>query len=70
MSFSEEIENKAQDLGGKAKEAAGKLAGDDELRAEGKADQLEAGLGKAVDKVKGAVQGAVKAVEDKFGGKG
>ncbi|MEC3953581.1 CsbD family protein [Nocardia sp. CDC153] len=69
MSFSDEIENKAKDLGGKTKEAAGKLAGDDELRAEGKADQLEAGIDKAVGKVKEAVEGAVKTVEDKLGGK-
>ena len=66
MSLGDKISNKADELGGKAKEAAGSVTGDDELRAEGKADQVVAGVkdaltdakdaaGKLVDKVKGVV---------------
>ncbi|WP_327145521.1 CsbD family protein [Nocardia sp. NBC_01327] len=67
MSLNDKIDQKAQEVGGKAKEAAGKITGDDDLRAEGKADQIESGLEKAVDEVKDAVGGAVKAVKDKLG---
>ena len=34
------LEGAAQNMGGKIKEAAGKVAGDAKLRTEGKADQL------------------------------
>ncbi|MET9486451.1 CsbD family protein [Nocardia sp. NPDC006630] len=67
MSLNDKIGQKAQEVGGKAKEAAGNITGDDDLRAEGKADQIESGLEKAVDEVKDAVGGAVKAVKDKLG---
>ncbi|WIX98377.1 CsbD family protein [Amycolatopsis mongoliensis] len=55
MSLGDKIGTKADDLGGKAKEAAGNVTGDDELRAEGKADQAKAGLKDAVENVKDAV---------------
>ncbi|MCU1640771.1 MAG: CsbD family protein [Nocardia sp.] len=67
MSLSDKIGQKAQEVGGKAKEAAGDITGDDDLRAEGKADQIEAGLEKAADNVKDAVGGAMQAVKDKLG---
>ncbi|GAA0648137.1 CsbD family protein [Brevundimonas lenta] len=35
------IEGAAKNLGGKAKEVAGKVTGDEKLKAEGKADQVE-----------------------------
>jgi uncharacterized protein YjbJ (UPF0337 family) len=35
------VEGAAKNLGGKAKETAGKVTGDEKLKAEGKADQLE-----------------------------
>ncbi|WP_312404566.1 CsbD family protein [Brevundimonas sp.] len=44
--------------GGKIKEAAGKLTGDEKLRAEGKADQVKGG-------VKSAVGGAADALKGK-----
>ncbi|WP_067689992.1 CsbD family protein [Nocardia jejuensis] len=69
MSLNDKIDNKAQELGGKAKEAAGNVTGDEDMRAEGKADQIEAGFEKAVDEVKDTVNGAVQAVKDKFGKK-
>lgn len=39
-----DFDNKAQDLGGKAKEGAGNLAGDENLRDEGRADQTKADI--------------------------
>ncbi len=38
------VENKAQDLTGRAKEAAGAVTDDDKLKAEGEADQTKAGI--------------------------
>jgi uncharacterized protein YjbJ (UPF0337 family) len=35
------VEGAAKNLGGKAKEAAGKVTGDEKLKAEGRADQAE-----------------------------
>jgi uncharacterized protein YjbJ (UPF0337 family) len=47
------VEGAARNLGGKAKEAAGKLTGDEKLKAEGKTDQ-----------VAGKVQNAVGGLKD------
>ncbi|MET4783540.1 CsbD family protein [Glaciihabitans sp. UYNi722] len=54
MSASDKIENATQDLGGKAKEAAGKATDNDKLAAEGKADQASASVKKAGENVKDA----------------
>ncbi|MCR6483579.1 CsbD family protein [Amycolatopsis sp. OK19-0408] len=56
MSLGDKIGNKAEDFGGRAKETAGKVTGDDELRAEGQADQVKAGVKDAVDKVKNVLK--------------
>lgn len=66
MSLSDKISNKAEDLGGKAKEAAGNVTGDDKLRGEGKADQFEAGVKDAVENVKEAVEDTVDKVKNAF----
>lgn len=58
--------NKADDLGGKAKEAAGKVTGDDQLQGEGKADQAKAGVAEAVENVKDAVGDAADKVKGVF----
>jgi uncharacterized protein YjbJ (UPF0337 family) len=50
------IENKAQDLGGRAKEAAGSMTDDDELKAEGVADQKKAGLKDKLEDVKDKIE--------------
>ena len=42
MGMDDKIKNSAEDLGGKAKEAAGKVSGDKNVEAEGKADQVGA----------------------------
>ncbi|WP_330180414.1 CsbD family protein [Nocardia sp. NBC_01503] len=66
MSLSDKISNKAEELGGKAKEAAGNLTDDDNLRAEGKADQVESGLKGAMENVKDAVEEGVDKVKNAF----
>lgn len=52
------VEGAGDKAGGKIKEAAGKLTGDEKLRAEGKADQVKGG-------VKSAVGGAADALKGK-----
>lgn len=55
MTDHDRIEGAAKNLGGKAKEAAGKVTGDEKLKAEGRADQVE-----------GKVQNAVGGIKDSF----
>ena len=54
MGLDDKIENKAEDLKGKAKEAAGEVSDDDELKAEGETDQTKADLKDAKENVKDA----------------
>ncbi len=54
MGLGDKIENKADDLKGKGKEAAGALTDDNELRSEGKTDQGKASMKDAGEKVKDA----------------
>lgn len=54
MGVGDRMENTAEDLGGKAKEAAGKLTDDERLEAEGKAQQTKADLKNAGENVKDA----------------
>ena len=49
------VEGAAKNIGGNIKEAAGKLIGDEKLKAEGRADQAE-----------GKVQNAVGGMKDAF----
>jgi uncharacterized protein YjbJ (UPF0337 family) len=56
MSAENDIKNTAQDLLGKGKEAVGKVTGNDELVAEGKADQAAASVKKGVENVKDAAK--------------
>jgi uncharacterized protein YjbJ (UPF0337 family) len=48
--------NKAQELKGQAKEGAGRASGNRSLEAEGRADQVEANLKQAGEKLKDAVR--------------
>jgi uncharacterized protein YjbJ (UPF0337 family) len=50
----DKAKNKAQDLGGKAKEAVGKVTGDKRTEHEGKGDQAKSNLKDAGEKVKDA----------------
>jgi uncharacterized protein YjbJ (UPF0337 family) len=54
MSAEDKLSNKIDDMGGKAKEATGKLTGDDSTKNEGKLDQAKASLKDAGEKVKDA----------------
>ena len=54
MGLDDKMDNKGQDVSGKAKEAPGKVTGDEELQAEGKGDQMGANLKQAGEKVKDA----------------
>jgi uncharacterized protein YjbJ (UPF0337 family) len=54
MSADDKASNKIDDLGGKAKEAVGKVTGDDSTKNEGKLDQAKSSLKDAGEKVKDA----------------
>jgi uncharacterized protein YjbJ (UPF0337 family) len=54
MGFDDKMENKGEDLKGKAKEATGKVTDDEELEAEGKTDQTKSDLKDAKENVKDA----------------
>ncbi|HWH28614.1 MAG TPA: CsbD family protein [Mycobacteriales bacterium] len=54
MGTDEKLDNKAQELGGKGKEALGKATGNEQWQAEGKADQAKGNLKQAGEKVKDA----------------
>lgn len=62
MGLSDKIGNETEDLKGKAKETTGRATGDEELEAEGKGDQLSAGVKKAGEKIKDAAGDAKDAV--------
>ncbi len=51
MSAGDEAKNTGQDLGGKVKEATGKVTGNERLEAEGKMDQAKASVKNAADDV-------------------
>lgn len=57
--MSDNLSNKLEDFGGRAKEAAGSLGDNDELRREGRADQASAGLKDKVEDAKDAVNGVI-----------
>jgi uncharacterized protein YjbJ (UPF0337 family) len=54
MSGTDKAKNTAQDLKGKAKEKTGQLTDDEQLEAEGRADQSKADLKQAGENVKDA----------------
>lgn len=55
MGNADKIGNEAEKLVGQGKEALGEATNDEQLEAEGKGDQAEAGLKKAAEKVKDTV---------------
>ncbi|MBK8468335.1 MAG: CsbD family protein [Candidatus Phosphoribacter sp.] len=57
MSATDKVKNVAEDLKGKAKEAAGKITGDEGLEAEGRGDQIKADVKKAGENIKDAFNG-------------
>ena len=52
MSGFDDIKNKAEDAAGQAKEAAGDAAGNDDLKNEGKADQVKSDAKQKFEDVK------------------
>jgi uncharacterized protein YjbJ (UPF0337 family) len=54
MSGIDKMKNKAEELGGKGKEAVGDATDNRDLQAEGKADQTKGNLKQAGEKVKDA----------------
>jgi uncharacterized protein YjbJ (UPF0337 family) len=54
MSGEDKLKNKIEDIGGKAKEAVGRVTGDRSIENEGKADQSKSSLKDAGEKVKDA----------------
>ncbi len=51
------IEGAAKNIGGKIKEAAGKVTGDEKLKAEGRAEQVEGKVQNAVGGLKDTLRG-------------
>ncbi|MBM7366542.1 CsbD family protein [Gordonia hydrophobica] len=68
MSFTDDARNKADDLKGRAKEAAGAVTGDDDLKTEGQADQAEAGLKGKVTEAADKLKDGVDSIKDKLTG--
>lgn len=60
MGTDDKISNKAEQLKGKGKEAAGRATDDEQLEAEGKADQASGDIKQAGEKAKDAVRDIVK----------
>jgi uncharacterized protein YjbJ (UPF0337 family) len=58
MGFDDKAQNKGDDLKGRAKEAAGSITGDDEMKQEGRADQAESSVKQAGEHVKDAARNA------------
>jgi uncharacterized protein YjbJ (UPF0337 family) len=56
MAAADKAKNTAQTTKGKVKEAAGKVTGNDKLRAKGKADQTKGNLKQAGEKLKDAIK--------------
>ena len=54
MSFEDKVDNKSEDLRGKAKEAVGRTTDDEELEAQGRGDQAKADVKQAGEKLKDA----------------
>ena len=56
MATTDKARNATQQAKGKLKETAGKVSGNDKLRAEGRADQVKGNLKQAGEKVKDALR--------------
>jgi uncharacterized protein YjbJ (UPF0337 family) len=54
MGFEDKLDNKGEELRGKAKEAAGDATDNEQWKAEGQADQTKSNLKQAGEKIKDA----------------
>ncbi|GEE03772.1 hypothetical protein nbrc107696_42180 [Gordonia spumicola] len=68
MGLADDAQNKADDLKGRAKEATGAAIGDDDLKAEGQADQGLAAVREKATEVADKVKDGIDAVKDKLTG--
>ncbi|MBM9432722.1 CsbD family protein [Flaviflexus equikiangi] len=66
MGIDDKAKNEFQDLGGKAKEGAGKLTDNERLEAEGKGDQVGAKAKKAGESIKDFAKDATDKAKDLF----
>jgi len=66
MGNKDKAANAAEEGWGKVKEKSGELTGDEDLEAEGRADQVEANAKQAGEHVKDAAEEAEEAVNDAF----
>jgi len=57
MADQDRIDGAAKNIGGKIKEAAGNVTGDEKLKAEGKADQVSGKIQNAVGGIKDTLRG-------------
>ncbi|MEP9393385.1 MULTISPECIES: CsbD family protein [Gordonia] len=55
MAIEDKVSNKVEDAKGKAKEVGGDVTGDEDLKNEGKADQVSAAVKDGIEDVKDAV---------------
>jgi uncharacterized protein YjbJ (UPF0337 family) len=54
MGFDDKVDNKAEEYRGKVKEGVGRATDDEELEAQGRADQAKSNLKQAGEKIKDA----------------
>jgi uncharacterized protein YjbJ (UPF0337 family) len=54
MTFDDKVDHKSEEIGGKVKEGVGRATDDEQLEAEGKADQTSSNLKQAGEKIKDA----------------
>ncbi|WP_091227077.1 CsbD family protein [Microbacterium sp. 3J1] len=66
MSAGDDIKNNAEKLGGKIKEGVGKATDNENLEAEGHADQTKASTKQAGENVKDAAKNAGESLRDGF----
>ena len=57
MGAQDKVHNKAEELAGKAEETVGEAIGDEEMEAEGRADEAKGDLKQAGEKVKDVFKG-------------
>ncbi len=69
MGIADDAKNKAEELKGRGKEAAGSVTNDDELKAEGKGDQASANTKQKLADAADAVKDKVDDIKDKLTGK-
>ncbi|MCD2497342.1 MULTISPECIES: CsbD family protein [Microbacterium] len=66
MAIGDKAQHKAEELAGKAKHAAGKVTGNEDLEARGFAEEQNAKLKQGVDKAHDAAEHAKDEIEDRL----